>query len=350
MRRRAVRVALLTGNLLILVMLLTFVLQNPHTTASSKSILGNTSQDRAVINPLDQLSSVDIALTVARLNNLPEVTAINNQADSQAAELTRALTTNNVVSKPQVVTTALKSRSDIQTYKTQAGDNVSSLAAKFGVTSDSIRWSNNIVGDVIAVGTDLTIPPVTGIVYTVKAGDTLDSLATKYKTNKDQLIAFNDAEISGIKVGERIIMPNGTLPTPALTRGLAWGGSSPIFGANNGYDFGYCTWYAADRRKELGVPVPTNLGDGYTWVPRAASLGLPTGTEPRVKAVAMKHSGAPGHVAVVEVVNPDGSFWISEMNSYGQRSMTDPTPMGGFGIIDWKLIPASKTSAWGFVY
>jgi len=76
-----------------------------------------------------------------------------------------------VLSKPQIVATALKSRADIKTYVVQAGETIPALATRFGITSDSIRWSNGLSGDNLNVGTKLTIPPVSGIVYTVKAGD-----------------------------------------------------------------------------------------------------------------------------------------------------------------------------------
>ena len=58
-RRRAVRIALLTGNVLILAIILAFVLQNPRTTATSRSAVV-TPSTQAVVNPLDQLSSADI--------------------------------------------------------------------------------------------------------------------------------------------------------------------------------------------------------------------------------------------------------------------------------------------------
>jgi len=64
-------------------------------------------------------------------------------------------------------------------------------------------------------------------------------------------------------------------------------------------------------------------------------------------AVVTSHRGA-GHVAYVERVNDDGSIWVSEMNSHGQRSITDSTPAGGWNRVDFKLWPAS--SAAGFYY
>lgn len=255
-RRRAMRASLLLSNVAILAVIIFFVLQN-HTSGMVQTPV-NTASSAATANPLDQVSSADIAQTVAQLTALPETVAVTNQAESQAADLAIASTDNDVViTKPQVVATALKSKADIQDYITQAGDTLASLATKFGVTSNSIAWSNNIsTAGAIAAGTKLVIPPVNGIVYTVKAGDTPASLASAYGSNADQITAYNDAELNGLQPGEQIIIPNGTQPAPAIAGAayaaaansttFPWGGNTPVYGSN-GYDFGYCTWYVATQ-------------------------------------------------------------------------------------------------------
>ncbi|MGH7192817.1 MAG: LysM peptidoglycan-binding domain-containing protein, partial [Candidatus Saccharimonadales bacterium] len=164
----------MASNLVALAIIAAIVLQNPHAVTKAAPPVSGI-DPAAVANPLDQVSSADIALTVARASDLPETTAINNQAQSQAAEIAMASTDNNVTAKPAVVATALKSQADIQLYSFKAGDNIPDLATRFGITSDSIRWSNNVNGDTVSVGTKLWIPPVSGIVYVVKAGDTAKS-------------------------------------------------------------------------------------------------------------------------------------------------------------------------------
>ncbi len=315
-RRRAVRTGLVLSNVVIVAIILAFVLQNPHATTASPSLLSDD-PPAAASNPVDQVSSTDIAQTVAQLNALPETTAIANQAQSQAADIAIAASNDNVLTKPQVVATALKSRADIQTYTTQAGDTISSLATRFGVTSDSIRWSNGLTGDNVAPNTTLTIPPVNGIVYTVKSGDTPASLAAKFNANQDQIIAYNDAEISGLQVGEQIIIPNASesvAGTSAATiasaaSGFPWG-SGPVYGSN-GYDYGYCTWYVATQ-----VAVPANWGNAATWAFYARLSGWNVSPIPTVGSIAQTAdaAGGEGHVAIVTAVNPDGTIQIRDMN------------------------------------
>lgn len=313
------RIALLASNLLILAVIVAFVVQNPRAEGQAAPALSNAAATPGAANPLDQVSSADIALTVARLNSLPETTAINNQAQSQAAEVASASSSNNVTAKPAVVATALKSRADIQVYTFAAGDTIPNLATKFGITSDSIRWSNGVTGDTVPVGTKLNIPPVTGIVYTVKTGDTADTLAARFGANKDQILAYNDGEISGLQVGEQIIIPNAS-QTATTASAIAAGsganangafpwGSGPMYGFN-GYDYGYCTWYVATQ-----INVPGNWGNASTWSYYARLSGWNVSSTPTVGAIAQR-GGGEGHVAIVTGVNPDGSVTIRDMNGF----------------------------------
>jgi surface antigen len=328
--------SLVFSNLLILIVILFFVIQNPKPTSIKQSTLANAIPGTgSTFNPLDQLSSANIALTVARINSLPETIAINNQAQSEAADMAATSSGGNVLSKPQAVTTDLKSKADIKSYTTKDGDTLSGLASQFGVTSDSIRWSNNLTTNIFKAGTKLTIPPVNGIVYTVSSGDTADSLATKYKANRDQIIAYNDAEITGLQVGSQIIIPSGSIAIPTFDYFSIWGG--PTYGSN-GYDYGYCTWYVANK-----VSIPSNWGNASTWAYYAALSGWTVSSSPSVGAIAQTRyaAGGEGHVAVVEAIDADGTIWISEMNSSGQASMNDESPSHGWGHVDWKTVSAS---------
>lgn len=337
-RKRMVRFGLFTANFMVLGAVVFFILNAPTLRQSLRSgaVFGSDSQ--STIGPLDQLSSADIAVNVARIARLPEAASVVNHADSVNAQLTSAQTEEQVVSKPLIASAPLPSKRDIKTYVVKAGDNINTIASANGISSDSIKWSNSLTGNTVAVGTTLYLPPsgVNGIVYVVKADDTPDNLAQKYNTSKDLVTAFNDAEVSGLRVGERILIPNGTIvaPRPSYSYTAFAFGAAAKYGSN-GYDYGWCTWYTSNRRTELGRPVPSNLGNAYSWYYLAQRAGLPTGLTPAPGAVAVNQSG--NHVSVVEVVNGDGSFWVSEMNSRGQVSIENSTPTGGWGVRDYKL-------------
>jgi LysM repeat protein len=338
-RRRAVRYGLLAFNVLLLTAVGFIVLQSAgssgqHRSAAVAGALGNN-KDNSITDPLDRLSSADIAVNVARVANLPQVDGIVNQADSENAQLAVVQASDSLVAKPQVVSTEYKSNKDIQIYTAKAGDTAASIAAQFHVTTDSILWSNDLASNNVVAGQKLFVPPMNGIVYVVKAGDTPDSLADKYHSNKDKIIASNDAELSGLQVGTRIIIPDGRIvqAAPSYSGGSSsgssfpWGGG-PLYGGN-GYIRGYCTWYVANR-----IAVPSNWGNANTWDNLAPMSGWTVSTVPRPGAIGQTDRGSEGHVAVVEAVSADGTqIKYSDMNGlagYNRVGYSDWTSASKF--------------------
>lgn len=96
----------------------------------------------------------------------------------------------------------------------------------------------------------------------------------------------------------------------------------------NTYIFGYCTFWAAKRRAEVGKPIPNNWGDAYTWDDSARKDRYNVDHLPSVNAIMqIDNSGVGnlGHVAFVESVNADGSWKVSEMNAVGWDIMSSRT-------------------------
>jgi surface antigen len=312
--RRVMRWSIIGGNVILLLLVGTFVLTNRSAsqTVRASTLNSATATASSNVKPLDTLSSAQIALTAAQLGNLPELTAIHNQADSDSLILSVVPNDSSALAKPQIVSTNEKSKQDIVHYTTVAGDTVDSLATKYNVTANSIRWSNSISGTALTAGLKLSIPPVNGIIYTVKSGDTPASLAAKYSADVGQIIDANDAEINGLKPGEQIIIPNGKV-APAVTFSSYRGGTVGTFTASyggNGYDYGWCTYYAASR-----VAVPSNWGNANTWDNYARLSGWTVSSRPVAGAIAQTDSGWGGHVAYVEAVSADGAtIKYSDMN------------------------------------
>lgn len=350
-QKRLIRFSIVSANLLLVVVVGMVVTKTPSNSSNYQSVRSTASAEAIVddsARPLDTLASTDVAVHIARLVKMEESTAVVNKADTASAQLAVASSDDQVLAKPQIVSTALKSKKDITTYVAVQGDTVSSVATKFGITPDTVRFSNNLTGEEIPVGKELTISPVNGMTYVVKAGDTPDSLATKYNVPKEQLIAFNDAEISGaFTLGELIVIPDAVQPADTRTAsyGIRTGGSSGFAFGNsalygrNGYDYGWCTWHAANRRIQIGRPIPTNLGNAISWLSLSRRAGLPTGDVPKEGAVLYhKDIGGLGHVAFVEKVNEDGSALISDMNY--------PT----WGKVTYRTIQPSDYHKFAFIY
>ncbi len=306
-QKRLLRYSILAVNVVLLLAVIGFVVKHPSSTQAVQRTTLDSSAAQTAVSPLDSLSSADIAAHVARVTNLPEANAVANQADSVSAQLAITPADNNVIAKPQVVTTAVKSRRDIQTYIVKTGDTVPSLATKFGITSETIKSSNMLTSDNLSVGQQLIISPVDGIAYKVKNGDTVDSLAVRYGASKDQIVAFNDTELSGLPVGQYIVIPNGRTVAQSSS-------SSPSLGlrlfGGGGYDAGWCTAYASAK-----AGVPGGWGNANTWHIYAPLSGWTVSTVPRVGAVAQTSVGWAGHVGIVEAVSPDGTMIkYSDMN------------------------------------
>ena len=109
-------------------------------------------------------------------------------------------------------------------------------------------------------------------------------------------------------------------PAPAPSVG-GQGTSNGDYG--NAYAAGQCTYWAYERRRQMGIGTPSYLGNGGDWWRSAPSYGLRVDHNPQVGAALSflpgqdGADGTWGHVAVVEAVYGDGTFQISEMNVGG---------------------------------
>ena len=286
-------------------------------------------------NPsVDQLQAAQLAADTAQVANLSVATNVSNLSISLGAKSELSQVSDTVLSKPQIVQSGTGTRGVIE-YTTVAGDTAQSVAARFGLSAQTIKWANGMINDSLATGTKLQIPSVNGVVYTVKSGDSVESIASKYGTAKERILTYNDLETTGVTPGSKIILPDGVLPdnerpesirqtstvaaTPRTTNPVGTSYYASAAAVGNRYDYGYCTWYAYNRRAELGRPVGSFWGNASSWAYMARGSGFRVDNVPEVGAVMQDSysAGGYGHVAVVESVGADGSVTVSEMNYAG---------------------------------
>lgn len=116
----------------------------------------------------------------------------------------------------------------------------------------------------------------------------------------------------------------------------------------NPFQEGFNAWYVFNRSQEVGVTMPPLVGNANILQHYCVNLlnnnHYPTTTEPKMHGFACTH----GQIVFIETINNDGSIWISEMNGYGQKSMTDSTPYGGWYKVDYQLVQTSDFSKYQF--
>lgn len=165
-----------------------------------------------------------------------------------------------------------KPRDKVVTYVVQKGDTISTIAQKFGISTNTIKWQNNLSSDMVNVGDALEILPVTGIAYKVNHGDTVYSIAKKFDTESQKIVdfPFNDfanPETFTLVEGQILVVPDGIKPAeqPFIKRQvyIAQGPSSTSFSTSgftwplHGLISQFAAWYhmALDIAAPYGSPI-----------------------------------------------------------------------------------------------
>lgn len=279
---------------------------------------------------VDQLSELYVVADVSDALGLASASDVASNYVVTTSMYDAGQTATGKLEKPSI-TNITASRGVIE-YTVQDGDTMDSIAAKYGLNTDQIRWSNKLKTTDVSVGDMLYLPSKSGIVYTVKGGDTLETIAEKYGSSVAEITTLNDLELSGISEGMRITIAGGSLPEterpeyvpPAPRRYNTYyysylGSTSErqditvlgyYYGLGGPYGGGQCTQWAWYNRQDL----PSSLGNANTWAARAAAAGYVVNHTPSAGAVFQTSSGWYGHVGYVESVNADGSIVVTEMN------------------------------------
>ena len=224
-----------------------------------------------------------------------------------------------------------KPRDKAITYTVQHGDTVSTIAQKFGISADTVRWANDLSNDTINVGDSLQILPVTGISYKVQSGDTVYTIAKKLATDPQKIVdfPFNDfanPETFSLVTGQMLIVPDGVQPSaqpfirPQVY--IAQGPSSTSFSASG------FTW-----------PVHGIITQFASWYHEALDLAAPYGT-PIVAAksgvVTEANTGGWNYGYGNDVVIDNGGGYSS---LYGHMEAVNVSPgqqvVGGSTVIGW---------------
>jgi surface antigen len=216
----------------------------------------------------------------------------------------------------------------VQIYDTVAGDTLSSVARKFNLSTQTLKWTNSLPDDRLKPGWSLVIPPVDGVVIRISDPDmTLHDAISKYHGDVNEVMSYNalEDEEQMPEVGQFLIIPHGRVdaPAPAKTPGKAqktFAPFVPISGSiagNHKFAPGYCTDYVARK-----VPGITWGGDAKHWIAGAKRVGATVNMNPTVGSILVTNENSRyGHVAVIVAVDGN-SFTIKEWNYAGRYKET----------------------------
>ncbi len=163
---------------------------------------------------------------------------------------------------------------EISLYVVRKGDSLSTIAAMFEVTPNTVLWANDLKSAKdIHPGDQLVILPISGVRHTVAKGETLASIVKKYKGDMEEVLSYNGLEKGAVvAVGTEVIIPHGVEAAPvrpSVTAPLRGGGGPaiagyyvrPIVGRKSQGVHGY---NAVDIAAPVGTPVVAAAGGTVT--------------------------------------------------------------------------------------
>lgn len=199
--------------------------------------------------------------------NNPFLSSLDSSEASQSAIVSYNPTENSLATIESP-----KPRDRVEEHKVREGETLASIAEKFNVSIDSIKWVNgNMKTTTIKVGQVLKIPPVTGVVHKVSSGENIYTIAKKYKTDPQKIVNFpfndfSDLETFSLTPGQTLIIPDGVIeevqpraPSRQTFAQIQAGvrGSSNFIWPTSGVITQYPVWYhmALDIANSSAPPV-----------------------------------------------------------------------------------------------
>lgn len=140
-------------------------------------------------------------------------------------------------------------------YIVMNGDTLSSIASKYDISIQTIKWANNLTSDLVKPGQELEVPLSDGVLITVKKGETLASIAKKYAGNEQAIADFNWLDYPfALVAGQELFVPEGRIPeAPKPVYAVA--PKTYIYGSVNSTGSSGSSYVDPNIGKFLGWPV-----------------------------------------------------------------------------------------------
>jgi murein DD-endopeptidase MepM/ murein hydrolase activator NlpD len=194
----------------------------------------------------------------------PFIASLNNQTNNYQT----LVVSYNPYAGSLLTDFSIKPRDKIEDYTVRSGENLASIAKRFNISVDTIKWANDLKSDLIKPNQILKVPPVTGIVHKVASGETIYTIAKKYNTNAQNIVNFifnsyDDYDTFSLIAGQTLYVPGGTIepekPAYKFIAQIQAGvrGTSNFIWPTSGNITQYYVWYhqALDIANSSAPPV-----------------------------------------------------------------------------------------------
>lgn len=108
------------------------------------------------------------------------------------------------INQKLLIPTNVQSANNI-VYTVNKGDNLYSIANKYGVSINDIKKINNLNSNTIQINQKLLIPNLKE--YVVKSGDSLWKIANKYDTTVSKIKNINNLSSDKLSIGQKLLIP-----------------------------------------------------------------------------------------------------------------------------------------------
>ncbi|MEW8978075.1 MAG: M23 family metallopeptidase [Symbiobacterium sp.] len=226
-------------------------------------------------------------------------------------------------------------RPKVITYTVVEGDTIEAIAQRYGVSTETLLYVNDMYADdILQIGQELKIPTMDALVYEVVPGDTMWGIADAFDADFEEIVAANpDVDADALKPGDIVFVPGGTPPS-RRTMVASRGGSRtpsvpgrfdiwPAWGRGTTDEFGWRThpvtgvWHLHDGLDidvDYGTPVAAVAAGTVTYADWLGGYGI---------AVKIDHgNGIMTMYAHLSQVAVSPGEWVNEGDLIGYSGST----------------------------
>lgn len=228
----------------------------------------------------------------------------------------------------------------VMIYEVKAGDTLKSIAENRGISTNTVKWANNLEDSSVEEGWFLVLPSTDGVLVQTDENTTISEIAEKFSGDPERILSYNGLpHPDAFTPGQYLMCPDCKIPTTVVSTadrqiGVRYADIPNEAGSTHTFYPGHCTWYVAKKFKV------TFGGSARYWIENAKEAGYEISQIPVAGSVAVTSDRPPyGHVAYVESVDWEkGIVHISEMNYKGLyiRSERD-LPIYDSGVVGYIL-------------